>query len=158
MVKAGVAAPDALTATEIEQMYTAAIHKVSGTDAAGGYTIIPDYATFDLVQAGAPQTTCAKLVQDDKSDLVLAGQFVNGGDQCVVQQGGTLLQDVAAPEAAYSMSTGTVVTLDQLPQRQPPGSPTTSSPAATSRGRGWEYSPMPSAKMRSPSRTSSFRR
>ncbi|MFT4210431.1 MAG: hypothetical protein QM626_01050 [Microbacterium sp.] len=115
LVKAGVASPDALTADQIEQMYTIALDAISGTDAAGGYTLVPDYATFDLVDSGAPQTACAHFVQDSRDDLVLSGQFVNGGDQCVAQQGGVLLQDVAAPEAAYSIDTGTVLTLDQLP-------------------------------------------
>jgi len=111
---AGVASPDALTVKDIEKMYTAAIDAVSGKAAAGGHKITTDFASFDLVQPGAPQTACLHFVQDSKDQLVLSDQFVNGGDQCVVQRGGFLIQNIAAPQAAYAMA-GKVVTTDLVP-------------------------------------------
>ena len=111
----GIAAPDALSVSDIETMYKAAISKVSGTAAAGGHKLTTDFSSFNLVQAGAPQTSCLHFVQDSKDDVVLSTQFVNGGDQCVVQRGGFLIQNVAAPQAAYSLGAGAVYTMDLVP-------------------------------------------
>lgn len=109
LAQAGVSAPDAASADDIETMYKAALKSVTG------YKIDTKFVSFNLVQTGAPQTTCLKLLQDEKADVVLASQFVNGGDQCVVQRGGTLIQSIAVPQAAYGMKQGVVYTNDQMP-------------------------------------------
>ena len=115
LAQAGVAAKDALSVADIETMYKSALNVVSGKSAAGGHKLVPDFSSFSLVDPGAPQTACLHFVRDSKDDVVLSNQFVNGGDQCVVQRGGFLLQNVAAPQTAYNSKVGHVVTTDLTP-------------------------------------------